>query len=171
MLEIDASGLSAPTSRIASRAGVAEGTLFTYFANKDALLNELYLELKIELYQRLNAELDPKAGLKVRTRQIWFSFLNWAIEYPQKRKVSLQLHMSNLIASNTRDQAAAKSGAVAAALSELGECAAKRGLPAEFASSSMGAMQEVAMDLIAKQPERREQLEREAFEAFWRAVQ
>jgi len=39
VLEIDASGLSAPTSRIASRAGVAEGTLFTYFANKDALLN------------------------------------------------------------------------------------------------------------------------------------
>jgi AcrR family transcriptional regulator len=31
-------GLSAPTAKIAKGAGVAEGTLFTYFANKDELL-------------------------------------------------------------------------------------------------------------------------------------
>ena len=42
-------GLSAPTAKIAKGAGVAEGTLFTYFANKDELLNRLYLELKMDL--------------------------------------------------------------------------------------------------------------------------
>src|ERR1700730_17065670 len=42
-------GVSAPTAKIAKGAGVAEGTLFTYFANKDELLNRLYLELKIDL--------------------------------------------------------------------------------------------------------------------------
>ncbi len=42
-------GLSAPTAKIASGAGVAEGTLFTYFANKDELLNQLYLELKMDI--------------------------------------------------------------------------------------------------------------------------
>jgi hypothetical protein len=40
-------GVSAPTAKIAKEAGVAEGTLFTYFANKDELLNGLYLELKM----------------------------------------------------------------------------------------------------------------------------
>ena len=35
----------APTSAIAAAAGVAEGTLFTYFKTKDELLNELYREL------------------------------------------------------------------------------------------------------------------------------
>ncbi len=35
-------GVSAPTAKIAKCAGVAEGTLFTYFANKDELLNQLY---------------------------------------------------------------------------------------------------------------------------------
>ncbi|HYS81455.1 MAG TPA: helix-turn-helix domain-containing protein, partial [Anaeromyxobacteraceae bacterium] len=39
-------GVSAPTARIAQVAGVAEGTLFTYFRTKDELLNELYLALK-----------------------------------------------------------------------------------------------------------------------------
>ena len=42
-------GVSAPTAKIAKGAGVAEGTLFTYFANKDELLNRLYLELKMDL--------------------------------------------------------------------------------------------------------------------------
>ena len=36
-------GVSVPTAKIAKGAGVAEGTLFTYFANKDELLNRLYL--------------------------------------------------------------------------------------------------------------------------------
>lgn len=30
-------GLNAPTARIAKLAGVAEGTVFTYFTNKDGL--------------------------------------------------------------------------------------------------------------------------------------
>ncbi len=36
------SGIAASTSAIARSAGVAEGTLFRYFATKDELLNELY---------------------------------------------------------------------------------------------------------------------------------
>ncbi|MEK6185122.1 helix-turn-helix domain-containing protein, partial [Klebsiella pneumoniae] len=35
------SGIAASTSAIARSAGVAEGTLFRYFATKDELLNEL----------------------------------------------------------------------------------------------------------------------------------
>ena len=41
MHEIAEVGLGAPTAKIARRAGVAAGTLFTYFANKEELLNEL----------------------------------------------------------------------------------------------------------------------------------
>ncbi|MDI9681873.1 TetR/AcrR family transcriptional regulator, partial [Burkholderia cenocepacia] len=42
-------GASATTARIAKLAGVAEGTVFTYFETKDALLNALYLSLKADL--------------------------------------------------------------------------------------------------------------------------
>jgi AcrR family transcriptional regulator len=38
-------GLSAPTMKIAEEARVANGSLFTYFATKADLLNQLYLEL------------------------------------------------------------------------------------------------------------------------------
>ncbi len=36
-------GLGASTAKIATGAGLAEGTMFTYFPSKDDLLNELYI--------------------------------------------------------------------------------------------------------------------------------
>ena len=40
---------AAPTSEISKQAGVAEGTLFTYFKTKEDLINALYREIKLEL--------------------------------------------------------------------------------------------------------------------------
>src|SRR5208282_1032371 len=42
-------GLGAPTAAITKAAGIAEGSLFTYFKTKDELINALYRELKLEL--------------------------------------------------------------------------------------------------------------------------
>jgi AcrR family transcriptional regulator len=168
--EIAEAGLGAPTAKIARRAGIAAGTLFTYFANKEELLNELYLELKLEVYTRVNANFPHKAGLERRARHIWLNFLDWAIEFPEKRKVSVQLNVSDLITPETRKRTAAERGAVDATLSELGSCGALRGLPAGFAAATMAAMQEATMDFVAKQPKQRKELIELAFQVFWRAV-
>jgi AcrR family transcriptional regulator len=168
--EIAEAGLGAPTAKIARRAGIAAGTLFTYFANKEELLNELYLELKLEVYTRVNANFPHKAGLERRARHVWLNFLDWAIEFPEKRKVSVQLNVSDLITPETRERTAAERGAVDATLSELGSCGALRGLPAGFAAATMAAMQEATMDFVAKQPKQRKELIELAFQVFWRAV-
>src|ERR1700737_5001846 len=88
--EIAEVGLGAPTAKIARRAGVAAGTLFTYFANKEELLNQLYLELKGEVYTRVNANFPLKGSLERRARHIWSSFLDWATEFTESGKVSVQ---------------------------------------------------------------------------------
>jgi AcrR family transcriptional regulator len=168
--EIAATGLSAPTAKIAQRAGVASGTLFTYFATKEELLNELYLQLKIEVYTRVNTGFPHKGSLERRTRHIWSSFLDWAIEFPEGRKVSVQLSLSDLVTPETRARTAAARGAVDATLSELGSRGALRGLPAGFAASAMSAMQEATMDFIARQPKQRGVIIERAFQLFWRAV-
>src|SRR5258707_14619871 len=95
--EIAEAGLGAPTAKIARRAGLAAGTLFTYFANKEKLLNELYLELKIEVYRRVDSNFPRKANLERRARHVWPSLLGWAIEVPDKRKVLAQLKIADLI--------------------------------------------------------------------------
>ena len=47
---------AAPTSEISRRAGVADGTLFTYFKTKDDLINALYREIKLELADAMMSE-------------------------------------------------------------------------------------------------------------------
>lgn len=64
------SGIAASTSAIARSAGVAEGTLFRYFATKDELLNELNLAIKLRLVRTMIAGLDRTRSARKRTRAI-----------------------------------------------------------------------------------------------------
>ena len=134
------------------------------------MLNELYLELKGEVYTRINADFPHKGNLKRRAPHIWSSTLNWAIEFPEKRKASMQLSVSDQITPETRARTATQRGTVDGTLSELGNRSALRGLPAGFAAATMAAMQEATMEFIAKQPKRREELIEQGFRVLWRAL-
>ncbi len=168
--EIAESGLSAATAKIARRADVATGTLFTYFANKDELLNELYIELKLEVYSRINTGFPHQASLERRARHVWTSVLTWAIEFPEKRKVSAQLNLSDVITSETRARMTSQRNKVDSTLSDLQGREVLQGLPAGFAGAVMSAMQEATMDFIAREPNRRADLIERGFQIFWRAV-
>jgi AcrR family transcriptional regulator len=170
VVEIAEAGMGAATAKIAARAKVAEGTLFTYFANKDELLNELYVDLKIEVYDRLNTGFPSKANVEQRSWHVWSSFMDWAVAYPLKRKVSVQLTLSDVVTAETRGRTAEKRGAIDALFNELGGRETLRGLPAGFAASLMSAMQEATMDLIARSPRQRKLLIERGFGLFWRAV-
>jgi AcrR family transcriptional regulator len=83
----------APTSAISSAAGVAEGTLFTYFKTKDELLNELYREMRKEIDREM-ADYPFSADVHTRLRFVWDRFLDMAEKYPKRLKVQQQLRSS-----------------------------------------------------------------------------
>ena len=166
--EIARAGLGASTTSIARRANLAEGTLFTYFPTKDALLNELYFDLKNEVYRRVNTGFPHEAGLRKRAQHVWTVTLHWAIERPDERKASLQLNVSDVVTSATRQRIAAQSGAVAQAMAEVATRGVFQHLPPEFASSAISAMQDAVMDTVAKKPRQKAILIEKGFEAFWR---
>src|SRR5215831_11681244 len=64
-------GVSAPTAKIAKAAGVAEGTVFTYFATKDELLNQLYLEIKTDLRDAMMTGYPSGKSIAHRSRHVW----------------------------------------------------------------------------------------------------
>ncbi|HEY9126865.1 MAG TPA: TetR/AcrR family transcriptional regulator [Acidobacteriaceae bacterium] len=161
------SGLGASTAAIAKGAGIAEGTLFTYFATKDALFNELYGELKSATYRRINEEFPGEARLRDRARHIWRQTLQLAVEMPEARKASIQLNLSETINAETRDRLIGDRAAVDQAMSELSKRGAFKDLPAGFAAAAMSAMQQAVLDSIAKDPKKRATLIEEGFNAFW----
>src|SRR5580692_7213672 len=90
-------GIGAPTARIAKDAGVAEGTLFTYFATKDELLNQLYLVLKLDLRDTMMKGYPTGKSLLDRCRHVWICYVGWGAAHPQKRKALGQLTVSDRI--------------------------------------------------------------------------
>ena len=166
--EIARAGLGASTAKIAKGAELAEGTLFTYFATKDDLLNELYVELKSEVYRHVNADFPHEAELRQRAWHVWTEYLHWAIEKPDEQKVSLQLNVSDVVTAGTRERVGSQSGAVAKTLNEVATRGVFRDMPPRFASSAMMAMQEAVMDTVARKPRQKAMLIEKGFEAFWR---
>jgi AcrR family transcriptional regulator len=83
----------APTSAISAAAGVAEGTLFTYFKTKDELINELYRELRLELDREMH-EYPFAADAHTRLRYVWDTYLSMAMKHPKRLKTLQQLRVS-----------------------------------------------------------------------------
>jgi AcrR family transcriptional regulator len=166
--EIAQTGLGASTAKIAKTANLAEGTLFTYFATKDDLLNDLYVELKTDAYRRINVNFPHHASLRERAKYIWTQYLLWAMEKPDDRKASAQLNVSDVITAETRERIAGDRGAVEQTMTEVDKRGAFKDLPPGFASSSMAAMQEAVSDTVAKRPRQKAILIEQGFEAFWR---
>src|ERR1700691_1322833 len=87
-------GLSAPTAGIAQEAGVANGSLFTYFETKTVLFNQLYLELKTELASAALKHLPTGADPREQLLPLWQHWMNWAVSCPEKRRALAQLGVS-----------------------------------------------------------------------------
>src|ERR1700740_421455 len=95
-------GLSAPTALIAKEAGVANGSLFTYFETKTELFNQLYLELKSEMVSMALKDGPADAELRKQLFQVWKNWTNWAVSFPEKRQALAQLSVSNEISAENR---------------------------------------------------------------------
>jgi AcrR family transcriptional regulator len=68
---------------IAKEAGVANGSLFTYFETKTELFNQLYLELKTEMASAAMKDLPMDAEPRAQLLHLWQHWMNWAVSYPK----------------------------------------------------------------------------------------
>lgn len=167
---IAAEGLEASTAKIAKIAGVAEGSLFTYFATKDVLFNELYVELKREAFAVINTGFPREASLEKRARLVWENYLHWAMESPMRRKVSMKLGLSDRVTPETKAIAMQGRAEIERMLDDLSKRSGARELAPGFISALMQSMQEATMEFGAKFPKERKTYIEKGFLAFWKAV-
>jgi AcrR family transcriptional regulator len=163
-------GINAPTAKIARAAGVAEGTLFTYFDSKDTLLNQLYLDLKADMREAMLTGYPRRASIRERAGHVWRTYVDWGIAHPDGRKVMAQLSVSRCIAPQTRDAGAAPFGDVQGMLREAMAKGVLKELDPAFVGALLTALAETAMDFIVREPERAQEYRSAGFEAFWNAI-
>jgi AcrR family transcriptional regulator len=163
-------GLSAPTAVIAKEAGVANGSLFTYFETKTVLFNQLYLDLKEGMASAAMANLPAGAGLREEFLQVWSNWMRWALANPEKRRALALLGMSDDITPASR-AAGHKTMAGIANLMERGRAhGAMRDAPMAFVAQLMNAMADATMDFMVSDPAHAEAHSAMGFEALWRIL-
>jgi AcrR family transcriptional regulator len=163
-------GVSATTAKIAKGASVAEGTLFTYFVNKDELLNRLYLELKTDLRDAMMTGYPTGKSLIDRNRHVWDRFVGWGSAHPQKRRAMRQLAVSDRITEESRKLVADAFREFDDMMRECAAGGAMRRQPPSFVSAIMSAIADTTMDFIAREPVQAKRYTKAGFDAFWKAV-
>src|ERR1700730_14162013 len=163
-------GVSAPTAKIARGAGVAEGTLFTYFANKDELLNQLYLELKMGFRDAVITGYPASKSLIDRSRHFWDRYISWGSAHPLKRRAMRQLAVSDRITEETKKLLGDAFGGVNDMMRESAAGGAMKPQPPSFVSAIMSALADTTMDFIAREPAQAKRYTKAGFDAFWKGV-
>lgn len=94
----------APCSMIAERAGVAAGTIYRYFENKDELIVVLYRELETKINETLLQGYSQEAPFRERFVHLVSGLLQYFIASPLEFKYIEQFHHSPYGVAFRRDK-------------------------------------------------------------------
>jgi AcrR family transcriptional regulator len=162
---------AAPTSEISKQAGVAEGTLFTYFKTKDELINALYREIKLELADAMMSGFPRKKSVRTRLRHVWDGYVNWGVKHPEQRKVLAQLQVSGMLSKASVEAGSAPFVEMQNMIRNAMEQHILRpDLPIELISKMLAALAEAAMDLIVLKPAMANKYRHGGFEIYWAGI-
>ncbi len=164
-------GLAAtPTSAISKAAGVAEGTLFTYFKTKDALVNALYLQIKREMADAMVADFPHHAAIRQQLLYVWDCFVRWGVAHPDKKQVMDQLKTAAAITPETRQVAAAPFAGIEQLFRASVASGVLRDYPVAFIWACMASLAEATMDAMAREPEAADAYRQMGFEILWNGI-
>jgi AcrR family transcriptional regulator len=162
---------AAPTSEISKQAGVAEGTLFTYFKTKDDLINALYREIKLELADAMMSDFPRKKNVHTRMRHVWDRYVNWGIANAKQRKVLAQLQVSEVLTKESRDAGSAPFVEFQIMIRDaIEQRVIRNDLPVELISKSLAALVEATIDLTVSNPRKAKQYRDSGFQMFCAGV-
>lgn len=155
------SGIAASTSAIARSAGVAEGTLFRYFATKDEL----------RLVRTMIAGLDPdEKRPKENARNIWNSYIDWGVRNPMEHKAIRRMALSERITDETRRQVKESFPE----LNEMCQLSVKEIFLSEayraFGDALFLSLAETTIEFASHDPQRAREIIALGFEAMWHAL-
>ncbi|MDG2196523.1 MAG: TetR/AcrR family transcriptional regulator [SAR324 cluster bacterium] len=91
------------TASIAQGAGVATGTLFTYFPTKNDLVDEVYLMIKREALAEVQKEPKSQGSYEAAFKEIHIRLLKWGSANPKKFQLMLQLRQGNQVSQRIHE--------------------------------------------------------------------
>lgn len=159
-----------PTAAISRAAGVAEGTLFTYFPTKGDLINELYRDIKLELAALLLPGLSERPDIQGKLRHVWDRHIAWGIANPLKVKALAQLSVSDKITEASIAFGREAFREIEFLAQENIARQLIRDCPVEYVAAIWNALAETTMAFMTADPARAEAYRESGFDMFWQGV-
>ena len=163
-------GLGAATSAISGAAGIAEGTLFTYFKTKDDLVNTLYREIKLELADAMMSGFSRKKNVRSRIRHVWNQYVEWGVENPLQHRVLSQVEVWNGLTKESKKAGSAPFVEVRMMIEEAEQQRIVQDLPRRFVAAAMSALADMVIELSRQDPKRAGVYCAAGFEMLWAGV-
>ncbi|EMB2733117.1 TPA: TetR/AcrR family transcriptional regulator [Serratia marcescens] len=162
-------GLAAPTSAIARKAGVSEGTLFRYFENKDVLLSAVCDYLLDEMECLLTQSLQGVLPGKDHMQAAWDAYIDWALANPAAYATGNKLMVSGKLSSAQMERSVRFGD-----ISQLG-IPLVQGLDLPLSSEFQGmictVMANGVIDMAVQKPHLLDIYKRAGYEAMVRAIE
>jgi len=71
-------------AEVAKEAGIATGTLYIYFKDKEALINQAYIVTKQEIAKAILNPENQEINFYDSFRKMWFAYMRFCMESPEK---------------------------------------------------------------------------------------
>ena len=156
---------------IAAKAKVGAGTIYRYFASKDILINELFLEIKEHFTAAMLAYDDDSLSLKQRSENIWIALIKQYAASPIELRFIEQYANSPFLTTDTLRRQNELSAPFTRLLEQGVATGLFRDLPIEVLRAFMyGSAIQLAKQHIVGIIELNDSLLAASFEACWAAV-
>jgi AcrR family transcriptional regulator len=163
-------GLSAPTAAITTAAGIAEGSLFTYFRTKDELINALYRELKLELADAMMSGFPRRQSVRHRLEHVWNGYVQWGVANPHQQKVLKQIQVWGGLTEESKQAGSAPFTEIQKMTEDAVTQRIYKDIPQVFIGEALAALAEITMEFIVREPERAEMYRSAGFEMLWAGI-
>ncbi len=92
-------------AKIADGAGVATGTPYLYFKNKEELLTMVYQRVREQFLNRLTSDYLPEDDFHKSFRTFWMNYLHYRLNNHRESVFLEQYHLSSSIPTSQREDA------------------------------------------------------------------
>jgi AcrR family transcriptional regulator len=157
-----------PTAMIAKEAGVANGTLFNYFGSKTALIEGVYLSIKQEWADYIDAAEITGDTLPQRLKECWKRSIEWPVANPERYAL---LEQSEEISHGTSQGGANIFAAAMALFGEASEAGLVRKLPGGLIqAAAFGQICATVQHITQSNNPDINEISAISFDMFWRGI-
>jgi AcrR family transcriptional regulator len=160
------------TAEIARAAGTAAGTLFIYFPTKQALINELVLEIGRKQSDSINALLEPALPARETFLTIWNGTVEWFLDHMDAFTYIQQVRDTGLIGENVVQESASFFGYYYDAIQKGFAEGSIKAYPIELIGDFLYHDIMAVINLIRREvdPSKHEQYIQLGFNVFWDGI-